>query len=69
MISEDCKKEQIKPIHATAETLTCKRCGCLYASTGKKDNGYCQDCSRTINAMLKGGPLDGMRNSGLLEDD
>ena len=69
MICEETKNEQIESVHAPAETLTCKRCGCIYVSTGKKDSGYCQDCNRTINALLKGGPLDGMRHSGMLEDD
>lgn len=69
MICEDCKIEPVAPVTAKAEILTCKRCGCLYPSIGKGDSGYCRDCKNTLDVLLKGGPLDGMRNSGLLEVD
>lgn len=69
MVCEACKIEPIEPLHAPVETLTCKRCGCIYPSIGKADSGYCRDCKNTLDVLLKGGPLDGMRNSGLLEVD
>lgn len=69
MVCEACKIEPIEPIRAPTETLTCKRCGCLYVSSGKNDKGYCRDCDRTMNALLKGGPLNGKHYSGLLEEE
>lgn len=69
MMISDAKGEKIAPITAQTEMLQCGRCGCIYPSKGKSDTGYCRDCQKTINAILKGGPLDGMRHSGLLEDE
>lgn len=67
MVCEACKIEPIEPLHAPAETLTCKRCGCIYVSIGIKDSGYCPNCEKTANA-LHGGIL-GRHHSGLLEEE
>ena len=60
-----------EPIIITAQTdsIQCARCGVWYPSRGIGDIGICRACERILDSKFAGGPLNGMRHSGLLEDD